>query len=192
MLPHTQQEATAVQLNTVICLRSQGGRMNRRQFTQALAASALAAVSQTPRAVAAASPAADDHQGATPFPLSVMLWTVFNNLPFEQRLEKVVEAGYTNIELVGEYGKWASGDFEKANAARKRLGIHFDATAGLKNGVGNPSQRDALMAELRQALTPMETLSCPAMIMLSGNVIPGTSRDVQHQSCIESLKKGPG
>jgi len=27
------------------------------------------------------------------------------------------------------------------------------------------------------------------MIMLSGNVIPGTSREVQHQSCIDSLKK---
>jgi hydroxypyruvate isomerase len=45
------------------------------------------------------------------------------------------------------------------------------------------------MEELKQALVPMETLDCPAMIMLSGNVIPGTSRDAQHQSCIDSLKK---
>ena len=118
-----------------------------------------------------------------------MLWTVFNDLPFEQRLERIVEAGYTNIELVGEYGKWAAADFDRANAARKRLGIHFDATAGLKNGVGNPAQRDALIEELRQALVPMETLGCPAMIMLSGNVVPGLTRDAQHQSCIDSLKK---
>ena len=118
-----------------------------------------------------------------------MLWTVFNGLPFEERLAKVAEAGYTNVELVGEYAKWTPADFDRANAARKRLGIHFDATAGLKNGVGNPAQHDALVEELRQALAPMETLDCPAMIMLSGNIIPGVSRDAQHQSCIDSLKK---
>ncbi len=117
-----------------------------------------------------------------------MLWTVFNDLPFEQRLERIVEAGYTNIELVGEYGKWTSADFDRANAARKRLGVRFDATAGLKNGVANPAQRDALVEELRQALLPMETLGCPAMILLSGNVVPGLTREAQHQSCIDSLK----
>jgi hydroxypyruvate isomerase len=162
--------------------------MDRRQFTQALAVSAFAAASPAPCALASSHGATDDHS-ATPFPLSVMLWTVFNDLPFEQRLEKIVEAGYTNIELVGEYGKWASADFDRATAARKRLGIHFDATAGLKNGVADPAQHDALIEELRQALVPMETLGCPAMIMLSGNVVPGLTRDAQHQSCIDSLKK---
>jgi hydroxypyruvate isomerase len=161
--------------------------MNRRQFSQVLAVSALAASSPAPRALASFRGNSADG-GAAPFPLSVMLWTVFNDLPFEQRLEKIVEAGYTNIELVGEYGKWTSADFERANAARKRLGIHFDATAGLKNGVANPAQRDALVEELRQALVPMETLGCPAMIMLSGNVVAGITREAQHQSCIDSLK----
>jgi hydroxypyruvate isomerase len=161
--------------------------MDRRQFTQALAASAFAVAS--PALPAAARAQSDSSGKAEPFPLSVMLWTVFNNLPFEERLAKVAEAGYTNIELVGEYGKWAPADFEKANATRKKLGIHFDATAGMKNGVGNPAQRDALMEELKQALVPMETLGCPAMIIMSGNVVPGVSRDEQHKSCIESLKK---
>ena len=161
--------------------------MDRRQFTQTLAASAFATASHLVPAAAHAQSASA--VANAPFSLSVMLWTVFNNLPFEERLAKVVEAGYTNIELVGEYAKWTPADFERANAARKKLGIHFDATAGLKNGVANPAQRDALIEELRQALVPMETLGCPAMIMLSGNVVPGLSRDQQHQSCIDSLKK---
>lgn len=161
--------------------------MNRRQFTQVLAVSAFATSSPASHALASFSENSADG-GATPFPLSVMLWTVFNDLPFEQRLEKIVEAGYTNIELVGEYGKWTSADFDRANAARKRLGVRFDATAGLKNGVANPAQRDALVEELRQALLPMETLGCPAMILLSGNVVPGLTREAQHQSCIDSLK----
>ena len=158
--------------------------MDRRQFAQVLAASAFAATSSTFPALARS----DSPSGSSPFPLSVMLWTVFTHMPFEERLAKVAEAGYSNIELVGEYNKWTPTDFDRANAARKKLGLRFDATAGLKNGVGNPSQRDALVEELRQALAPMQTLECPAMIVLSGNEVPGLSHQDQHQSCIDSLK----
>ena len=157
--------------------------MNRRQFAQGMASAALAASTLRPEAEPAPQPA------ATPFPLSVMLWTVFNELPFEQRLAKVAEAGYTNVELVGEYAKWSEPDFARAASAAKQLGIHFDATAGLHNGVANPAVRDAFLDELKAALTSMERLSCPAMIVLSGNVVPGLSREVQHGSCIEGLKR---
>ena len=123
-----------------------------------------------------------------PFGLSVMLWTVFTNLPFEQRLEKVAEAGYRNVELVGEYHKWGEADFTRANAKRKELGITFDCTAGLKHGVSVPDQRPGLLAELRDTLPVMEQLGCPGMILLSGNRVPGMLREVQHQSCIDTLK----
>lgn len=118
-----------------------------------------------------------------------MLWTVFTDLPFEERLAKVAEAGYTNVELVGEYAKWSEPDFAKAIAAAKQLGIRFDATAGLHNGIGNPAFRGAFLAELQEALTPMRKLSCPAMIILSGNVVPNLSHEAQHASCIEGLKR---
>ncbi len=155
--------------------------MNRRTFAQSIAAAAVAAASPT--------------LSATPpppiFPLSVMLWTVFTDLPFEERLAKVAEAGYNKVQLVGEYNArhWTQADFDRANAARKRLGIEFDATAGLHNGVADPGTRDAFLAELKEALTPMETLGCPAMIVLSGDVVPGLSREAQHQASIETLKR---
>jgi hydroxypyruvate isomerase len=160
--------------------------MNRRTFTQVLATAALGAAAPSLPSAAAGSPASPQE---APFPLSVMLWTVFTDLPFEQRLARVAEAGYRNIELVGEYRDWSAADFAGANAARKRLGIRFDATAGLAHGIAEPAVRDAFLAELKQALTPMETLSCPAMIVLSGNVVPGLSREAQHQACIETLKQ---
>jgi hydroxypyruvate isomerase len=160
--------------------------MDRRTFAQALAATALGAAARPiPRAAAQSRAAVS----ATPFPLSVMLWTVFTGLPFEERLAKVAEAGYTNVELVGEYNKWGEADFPKANAARKQLGIQFDATAGLHHGVADPSVRDAFLGQLRDALKPMETLSCPAMIVLSGNVVSGMSRQDQHAAAIETLKR---
>lgn len=160
--------------------------MDRRTFTQAMAAAAMGAAAAK---VSVAEGGLPTPTSALPFPLSVMLWTVFNGLPFEERLAKVAEAGYTNVELVGEYAKWTAADFANANAARKRLGIHFDATAGLHHGVADPSARDAFLGELREALTPMETLSCPAMIVLSGNVVPGLPHEEQHASSIESLKR---
>jgi hydroxypyruvate isomerase len=158
-------------------------RINRRQFAQGIASAALA----TTALRSDSSPAPQSR--SIPFPLSVMLWTVFNDLPFEQRLAKVAESGYTNIELVGEYAKWSEGEFDKAKAAAKQHAIRFDATAGLHNSLCNPAVRDAFLAELKAALTPMEKLSCPAMIVLSGNVVAGLSREDQHASCIEGLKR---
>lgn len=157
--------------------------MNRRQFAQSMASAALAASTLRTEATQA-------HQtGGAPFPLSVMLWTVFTDLPFEQRIAKVAEAGYTNIELVGEYAKWSEADFSNAIAAAKQYRIHFDATAGLHNGIANPAVRDAFLVELREALTPMQKLSCPAMIILSGNIVSGLSHEGQHASSIEGLKR---
>lgn len=160
--------------------------MNRRQFARGLAGAALGAAAGA-RATAAGG--SHDVREPTPFPLSVMLWTVFRDLPFEERMAKVRAAGYTNIELVGEYAQWSGADFERANAARKRLGISFDATAGLKHGLADPAQRDAFVAEVRQALTPMQTLGCPALIVLSGNAVAGLPRAAQHLSCVEGLKR---
>ncbi len=160
--------------------------MNRRSFAQTFAAAAFASIAPSP--AYQAHPAAPQ-VAESPFLLSVMLWTVFRGLPFEQRLEMIAEAGYRNVELVGEYHGWSPADFDRANAARRSLGISFDATAGLPHGVADPAARDAFLADLRQSRVPMESLDCPAMIVLSGNVAPGLSRENQHQSCVEGLKR---
>ncbi len=128
-------------------------------------------------------------ESGVPFQFSVMLWTVFKDLPFEQRLEKVAEAGYRNIELVGEYNNWSGDEFKGALAKRNQLGITFDTTAGLKHGVGNPKEREALLADVQHELPIMQTIDCPAVIIMSGNVVPGMPRELQHKSCIEGLKR---
>lgn len=159
--------------------------MNRRTFTTSLAAGALGATN--PKRAAAQD--SSSSQSTVPYQLSVMLWTVFRNLPFEQRLEKVVEAGYKNVELVGEYRKWSEDQFKRAITKQKELDIRFDTTAGLPHAVGNPSDREALLADVRNELPTMERLNCPACIVMSGNVVPGMPRQQQHESCIEGLKR---
>jgi hydroxypyruvate isomerase len=91
--------------------------------------------------------------------------------------------------LIGEYGKWTEQNWRGAIAKSRELGISFDVTAGLKHGAANPNDREALVADVRKELPLMERLGCPAVIIMSGNVLPGVPRQVQHQSCIESLKR---
>jgi hydroxypyruvate isomerase len=166
--------------------------MDRRTFVQTVAGTVVGAcgLAQGSALLKEESTSATNNGEATdvPFKLSVMLWTVFTDLPFEQRLEKVAQAGYKNVELVGEYDRWTEADFSRANAKRKELGINFDCTAGLKHGVSVPDHRQPLLDELRQALPVMEKIDCPNMILLSGNRVPALPRDVQHRSCVDTLK----
>src|SRR5579875_3182522 len=169
---------------------SRGNFMNRRTFSQTITGAAVGAAAWMDRR-AEAFPFDMRERMGTPYSVSIMLWTVFRKLPFEERLEKVAEAGYRNVELVGEYHRehWSDDEFNRVNAKRKELGITFDTTAGLRHGVGNPNDREAMLADLRNELPIMERLECPACIIMSGNVVPGMPREVQHQSCIEGLKR---
>ena len=125
-----------------------------------------------------------------PFKLSVMLWTIYRDLPFEQRLEKVAEAGYHAVELVGEFKDWSDDDFRRANRKKESLGIAFDATAGLHQGIADPAGRDAFLEELKNFMPTAAKLECNEVIVLSGNRIEGASHEAQHQACIEALKRG--
>lgn len=164
--------------------------MNRRQFGRTLAGTALAAPALAGLPIHSESALAEGEVSGAAFKISVMLWTVFQKLPFEERLEKVAEAGYHAVELVGrEYKNWSDEDFRRANRKRRELGITFDVTAGLAHGIADPDAREAFLSDLRQALPAMEKIECPAIIVLSGNVVPGKSHNDQHQSCIEGLKR---
>jgi len=159
--------------------------MNRREFARtAVAALGAAAI---PSALSSAQPSGSN---SLPFNLSVMLWTVYKDLPFEQRLEKVAEAGYQAVELVKEFENWTDADFRRTNSKKRSLGITFDATAGVWTGIADPRARDKFIADLKNFLPITEKLECRAMIVLSGNRVEGLSHDAHHEACIEALKRG--
>ena len=162
--------------------------MNRREFARsALKAAAAAGVLPAVSRLGAAAPVSDGEQMGPR--LSVMLWTVFRKLSFEQRLEKVAEAGYRAVELVDEFRKWGEADFARVAARRRSLGITFDATAGLSTGIADPAERGKFLQEVGRMLGIMEKLECRQLIVLSGNAVPGLSRETQHRSCIEGLQR---
>jgi hydroxypyruvate isomerase len=160
--------------------------MNRREFTKTAAGAAFA-MALPPLS---SSDTAVDAKPTVPFKLSVMLWTVSKQLPFEQRLEKVAEAGYGAVELVNEFEKWSDEDFRRMNSKKRSLGITFDATAGVWKGIADPEGRDAFLADLQNFLPVAHKLECPDVIVLSGNKVEGVSHEGHHNACIEALKRG--
>jgi len=157
--------------------------MNRRGFVQAVAGTALGAalpVSGLPGSNVDPAPA---------IKLSVMLWTVYRDSPFEQRMEKVAEAGYHAAELVREFEKWSDDDYRRFNARKRSLGITFDATAGVWKGIADPAARDGFLADLKAFLGVAEKLECPGVIVLSGDRIENLAHQAQHDACVEALKR---
>ncbi len=164
--------------------------MDRRAFSRTLAGATLLGSALPEKFFPIANePAGEGEAPGVPFKLSVMLWTVFRNLPFEQRLEKVAEAGYHAVELVGEFKNWTEDDYRKANSKKRALGMTFDCTAGLKYGVGDPRDREVFLADLRDMLPICAKLECPSLIVMSGNTIEAMPRETQHQSCVEGLRR---
>jgi len=95
------------------------------------------------------------YRAEPPFKLSVMLWTVFQKLPIERRLERISAAGYRSVELVTEFTEWPDEDFRRINAKRRALGMVFDTMAGNGGytsklvGLTDPSERDGFLSDIR-------------------------------------------
>lgn len=118
-----------------------------------------------------------------------MLWTVYEKLPFDQRIEKVAAAGYSNVELVEEYKGWSSADYAKFRAKKGQLHLNVDACSGISRSLCDPAQRDAFLEEVRAKLPVLEELECNKLILLTGDKVPGLSHQQMHDACVESLKR---
>src|SRR5271168_3745088 len=98
--------------------------MNRRQFSQLIAAASLGKM--LPRAHAQASPARNVPR------FSVMLWTLEKQAPFDRCLEIVAAAGYQGVELTGQFQNWSSEETQRVTAKMRSLGLIFDLLSGDK------------------------------------------------------------
>jgi hydroxypyruvate isomerase len=163
--------------------------MRRREFMGACAGAALTAAAARCSVAALPVPAPAEADGV-PFSFTVMLWTVYRDLPFPQRLEKVAEAGYHAVELVGEFKDWKPQDFADARRKKRELGMVFDGTCGVWLPLADAGKRDAFLKALRDFIPTMRELECTRLIMQTGNKIPGLSSEEMRANCIETLKRG--
>src|SRR5690349_2337125 len=165
--------------------------MHRRKFMGVCAGATITAVAGPPPVATTSviAPGAEQSEGGS-FSLSVMLWTVFNGLPFPQRLEKVAEAGYHAVELVEECKDWTKRDFADARRKKRELGIEFDGTTGVWLPLADANARDAFLKALREFIPTMRELECTRLIMQTGDKIPGVSSGEMRANCVETLKRG--
>jgi hydroxypyruvate isomerase len=186
--------ATGVRWHNVGRLSGGPTAMNRREFAKLLGVTVGASASFPTHATGREDkpthdPVFEAADQDPPFPLSVMLWTIYRDRPFEERLAKVAEAGYRNVELVDEFRNWSNDDFTRVNRKKRELKISFDATAGMRHGIGDSREREAFLQDLGAMAVVAHKLECPRIIVLSGNVDPALSHEAQHQSCVEGLKR---
>jgi hydroxypyruvate isomerase len=160
--------------------------MRRREFMGVCAGAAFTAGTSAVPLPLPAAPESD----AVPFSLSVMLWTVYRDLPFLQRLEKIHEAGYRAVELVEEFKNWKSEEFAEARRKKRELGIGFDGTTGVWQPLADAAAREVFLKSLRDFIPTMRELECTRLIMQTGNKVAGLSPSQMHANCIETLKRG--
>lgn len=163
--------------------------MHRREFMGVCAGAALAAAKRSSAAVTLPVRAAAQAEGVS-FSLSVMLWTVYRDLPFPQRLEKVAEAGYHAVELVDEFKNWKPQDFAEARRKKRELSIQFDGICGVWIPLADATKREVFLKSLREFIPTMRELECTRLILQTGDKIPGLSQGEMRANCIETLKRG--
>jgi hydroxypyruvate isomerase len=125
---------------------------------------------------------------------SVMMWALNKRGSFEENLERVAQAGYRHVELVGEFARWSEEDWRRILARMQALKITVDATSGIKAGfadlaAGEAAGGDAFVAELKGFIPTVQRLGCGQIILLSGKRIEGAVPGVQRAASIEVLKR---
>jgi hydroxypyruvate isomerase len=149
----------------------------------------MTAASLAGRALAplAAQTVTDSGQAGAQF--SVMIWTLNKLGSFDENLERVAQAGYHHVELVGEFKKWSEDDYRRILARMEALKISVDATSGVGPGFADPSGGDAFLSALKALIPAAQRLQCKQIILLSGKRIEGAPAGSQHAASIEALKR---
>ncbi len=120
---------------------------------------------------------------------SVMIWTLNKLGTFDENLERVAQAGYHHVELVGEFKKWSEEDYVRILARMQALKITVDATSGVGPGFADPSGGDTFLTALKSLIPAAQRLQCKQIILLSGKRIEGAPPQSQHIASIEALKR---
>lgn len=131
-----------------------------------------------------------------------MMWTLNKSGTFEQNLERVVQAGYHQVELVDEFRNWSKIDTRRIIARMRALGITVDAMAGMILGFADPTGGDGFISELKTLIPTAQRLGCGQIILLSGKRIENAfasnqrslnqdpdQQSTQHLVSIETLRR---
>jgi hydroxypyruvate isomerase len=118
-----------------------------------------------------------------PLRFSVCVETLFNEKPFEQRLEYVHDLGFPAFEFWTRQGK----DMNITLALKMALRLEVSAFVGSSASLVDPAQRQQFLADINRAAALAFDLSCANLIVTSGPALPGVPREEQQAHMIEAL-----
>jgi hydroxypyruvate isomerase len=126
-----------------------------------------------------------------PFRLSVRVEHFFPGMPLPAQMEKVAAAGYQGFE----FGNWRAADARQVTEAGKRLGLECACLVGNQGvnpkgmGLCDPAEREGFLAEMRASVEAARRFESKRLVVLTGFKVRTLSRDAQHASIVEGLKR---
>jgi hydroxypyruvate isomerase len=124
---------------------------------------------------------------------SVMLWTLKGS--FEEKLETAARAGLQSVELIGEYAQWSDADVARVKKTASSFGLGMDTLICSPDwgkrpvSMVDPAQREAFLADVRNAIGYARKLDVPQIILMSGNALVGRTHEGQYASLLEGAKR---
>jgi hydroxypyruvate isomerase len=124
---------------------------------------------------------------------SVMLWTLKGT--FEQKLEAAAKSGIESVELVAEHVNWSDQQIAAMKKLARSMKLGMDTILATPDWgkrrvwMVRPDDRDAFLADVRQAVVFAQKLEIPQIILMSGNEVQGLSREQQWASLLEGAKR---
>jgi hydroxypyruvate isomerase len=124
---------------------------------------------------------------------SVMLWTLKGS--FEEKLEIAARSGVQSVEMVGEYAGWTDADVARIKKLTRSFRLGMDVLIATPDwqkrqvSMVDPAQRDNFLADVRDAIVYAQKLEVPQILLMSGNAIPGRTREEQYASLLEGCKR---
>ena len=155
--------------------------MDRRTFATMTAMAMASTLSAQPRGQTSSLP-------ATGVRFSVMLWALADHASFDRSLQIVADAGYSGVELTGEFHHWSAEETARILARLHALGLTIDAMSGVRAGFAVPADTASFQTEFAEHLRFAQHLGCPQVILLSGKRIAGLAPDAQRSAAIQNLR----
>ncbi len=130
---------------------------------------------------------------AAPLPLrlSVRVEALFPGLTLADQIRKVASEGYQAFE----FGDWRAQNAKQIAELKNRLRIECACLVGNRGvnpkgmGLCDPAERDGFLAEIHASTEAARRFETKQMVVLSGFKAGALSRERQHASIVEGLKR---
>jgi len=134
---------------------------------------------------------------APPKPSEVTSSVVLSMLDgdFEEKLGIAALAGIESVELSGEQAEWSDSRIRDVLKLTRSYRIGMDATSAMPGwdsksvSMVDPAERDSMLNQVKTSIESARKLEIPMLTLLSGNAIPGRSREEQYASLLEGTKR---